>query len=384
MATIKFSAFSPGGTGDGATTQLVGFKVGDATANYKYSISDLATMLSPSIDNFYTADGTIGTTRIAKVTDTVTFQKLDGSNSLFSLNDNGTFTLGKGAAAGGGYTAVSIGNLASCGNNYSVAIGSTANTNSFTYSVALGGGSVGVTAQAGVAIGGNGTSVSGGYGVAIGYRAQSSGGYSVNLGSDSRGTGATSITLNSSGGIAAPAVASGFGVYMASHTYADFEVAGGVSKFSFDADSFSTLTVIDASHTTLATGESGNLTLDAGGEVIIESNLKVTGQAYSEQHDSLAGNATVDWNNGNNQYIQLASGANTFTPSNPLDGATYILQIKQPSAGAAGTVTWGATVKWPAAAAPTLTATNDAIDVVTLVYNGTTTHYYATSILNLS
>tara|TARA_R110002020_G_scaffold7771_3_gene32244 strand:+ start:8943 stop:9914 length:972 start_codon:yes stop_codon:yes gene_type:complete len=158
--------------------------------------------------------------------------------------------------------------------------------------------------------------------------------------------------------------------------------------WGYDATSYTTLTVADDSHTTLATGESGDITLDAAGEVIIESNLKVTGQAYSEQHDGGAGMLGMDWNDGNNQYIQLTSDApgltNTFAASNPLDGATYILQIKQPSSGAAGTVTWGASVKWPGGAAPTLTATNDAIDIVTLVYNGTTTHYYATSILNLS
>ena len=110
---------------------------------------------------------------------------------------------------------------------------------------------------------------------------------------------------------------------------------------------------------------------------------KFSGQAYTEQHDSLAGNATVNWDNGNVQYIQLASGANTFTPSNPKDGATYILQIKQPSSGAAGTITWGASVKWPAATAPTLSTTNDYIDIVTLIYNGTTTHYYAAATLDL-
>jgi len=110
---------------------------------------------------------------------------------------------------------------------------------------------------------------------------------------------------------------------------------------------------------------------------------KYSGQAYTEQHDSLAGNATVDWNNGNVQYIQLASGANTFTPSSPQDGATYILQIKQPSSGAAGTITWGASVKWPAATGPILSTTNDYIDIVTLIYNGTTTHYYAAATLDL-
>ena len=119
------------------------------------------------------------------------------------------------------------------------------------------------------------------------------------------------------------------------------------------------------------------------GESTLNTNLKITGQAYTEQHDSLAGNATVNWNDSNVQYIQLASGANTFSGLNPKDGATYILQIKQPSSGAAGTITWGANVKWPAATAPTLTTTNDYIDIVTLIYNGTTTHYYASATLDL-
>ena len=39
------------------------------------------------------------------------------------------------------------------------------------------------------------------------------------------------------------------------------------AKFSYDADSFATVTVADASHTTVATGESGNLILDAAGDI---------------------------------------------------------------------------------------------------------------------
>jgi hypothetical protein len=41
-------------------------------------------------------------------------------------------------------------------------------------------------------------------------------------------------------------------------------------KWSYDTDSFATLTVADASHTTLATGESGNLTLDSAGDIILD------------------------------------------------------------------------------------------------------------------
>ena len=42
-------------------------------------------------------------------------------------------------------------------------------------------------------------------------------------------------------------------------------------KWSYDADSFATLTVADASHTTIATGESGDLILDAADDVILDS-----------------------------------------------------------------------------------------------------------------
>ena len=63
MANIKFSNFDAGGSGDAGTTQLVGFKVGDTSANYKYSITDLATMLSSSISTIYTANSSLTAAR---------------------------------------------------------------------------------------------------------------------------------------------------------------------------------------------------------------------------------------------------------------------------------------------------------------------------------
>ncbi len=116
-----------------------------------------------------------------------------------------------------------------------------------------------------------------------------------------------------------------------------------------------------------------------GGLFTIQKNLKVEGQSYGDI--TSVSNATVDWDNGNIQSITLPSGASTYTPTNPQAGATYILKIIQPSAGD-GTITWGSSVKWPGATAPTLTASNAAVDVVTLIYDGT--NYLATSVLNLS
>jgi hypothetical protein len=43
-------------------------------------------------------------------------------------------------------------------------------------------------------------------------------------------------------------------------------------KWSYDADSFATMTVADASHTTVATGESGNLTLDSAGDLTLDAD----------------------------------------------------------------------------------------------------------------
>jgi len=123
-----------------------------------------------------------------------------------------------------------------------------------------------------------------------------------------------------------------------------------------------------------------NLTFaSSGGLFTIQKNLKVEGQSYGDI--TSVSNATVDWDNGNIQSITLPSGASTYTPTNPQAGATYILKIIQPSAGD-GTITWGSSVKWPGATAPTLTASNAAVDVVTLIYDGT--NYLATSVLNLS
>jgi len=106
--------------------------------------------------------------------------------------------------------------------------------------------------------------------------------------------------------------------------------------------------------------------------------LEVTGQYYSTKYTTTT---TLDWNNGNVQYIALAGGGQTFTFANPKGGARYMLILKQPS-GADGTVTWPATVAWPGGSAPTLTTTDAKVDIITFVYDETNTKYYAGSSLN--
>ena len=119
----------------------------------------------------------------------------------------------------------------------------------------------------------------------------------------------------------------------------------------------------------------------AGQEVKFGQNVRVDGQGYTLQNDQSG--ITIDWDTGNVQYITLASGSQTFAPSNAESGATYILQLRQPGSGAVGTINWNNLVNWPGGTAPTLTATNGAFDIITLMYNGTLSKYFGTVVLDL-
>ena len=104
-------------------------------------------------------------------------------------------------------------------------------------------------------------------------------------------------------------------------------------------------------------------------------NLGITaGQAWVNL--SLNGGSTVsntvNWNNSNIQSYTL--NANTsFTFSNGLAGATYILLISQNAANIYN-VTWPVSVAWSGGATPSITATYSKTDIFTFIYNGTT--YY--------
>lgn len=82
-----------------------------------------------------------------------------------------------------------------------------------------------------------------------------------------------------------------------------------------------------------------------------------------------------NWDAAKRQYKLLANGDNTLTFSGPISGGDYILILKQPASGAAGTVTWPATVAWDADTAPTLTVTNNKVDVIQFYYEGVNTKY---------
>ena len=335
MANLKFSDFTAYATTPvTATSGLVAY---EGTTNIQFTPVQLA-----PFTGIYAADGTVGSGRVATVTDTLTFNNSSNQNILKISNE------------------VCIGQLAQASNNTTVAIGldSRATGGSTTavgsYARATNGNSSAFghnaqTTKVGALVVGYYSKSLGDYGVSVGYACGAANGTAanvVNIGKQAKGEGANSITIASNGSSTAPTTANTFGVYMTSNTTPDFEVVGG-------------------------------------GESTLNTSLKITGQAYTEQHGAPLAGATIDWDNGNVQYIQLASGANTLSLNNPKSGATYILQVKQPSSGAAGTITYPTSVKYPGGTKTVLTTDNDAIDIITLIYNGTTTHYYASATLDL-
>lgn len=120
--------------------------------------------------------------------------------------------------------------------------------------------------------------------------------------------------------------------------------------------------------------QSGNPHED--GIILKDNNLELPGQSYMAQVTTTTPTgttATINWNNGNNQVLDLSSatGDVTLTLTNPQAGASYILKIIQ-HATVAKNVVWpvAGTVKWPAGAVPTITTGASAVDMVSLYWDG--------------
>ncbi len=113
---------------------------------------------------------------------------------------------------------------------------------------------------------------------------------------------------------------------------------------------------------------------DGAEQVNVLKNMNVTGQVSQTIPSTLttAGTTiTVDWNNGNVEVIDLqgASGDVTLTLSNPKAGASYAVKVIQGSTPR--NLVWPGTVKWAAGVVPVISVANDAIDLITMLWDGT-------------
>lgn len=164
---------------------------------------------------------------------------------------------------------------------------------------------------------------------------------------------------------------------------------------------------IDANDTVIYTDGEGFRCLDANGQVKFSTvggngYVKFTGptqfrtytlpdandtaaaisqaNSFTRQYRAtqFASNSAIDWNDGNVRYIQLASGAQSFSFANPVGGGRYVVQLRQPASGAPGTVNWPANVRWSNGTAAILSIISTDVDLVSLIYDSVNACYYGT------
>lgn len=142
--------------------------------------------------------------------------------------------------------------------------------------------------------------------------------------------------------------------------------------------------------TTVTIGDATDVTIDFEGAIQIGQDAVFMTQPSVTTG---AGISTWTWTQGNKLDFTLASGAQgiIFDTGHPSGRCNVTLKLKQPSSGAAGTVSsWTATpvggtavnVKWAGGSAPTLSTANDAIDIISFYWDGS--HYYGVASLNFS
>jgi hypothetical protein len=127
--------------------------------------------------------------------------------------------------------------------------------------------------------------------------------------------------------------------------------------------------------TTLGTSEANKVvTADANGVTIFDGGIVEDETAVTSSSNA----TTVNCRDGN-VFTHVLTENTTFTFSNPpASGRAFAFTLKLvQDAGASGfTVTWPASIDWPAATAPTLTATASAVDVFVFYTHDGGTNWY--------
>ena len=127
--------------------------------------------------------------------------------------------------------------------------------------------------------------------------------------------------------------------------------------------------------TTLGTSEASKVvTADANGVVIFDAGVVEDETAVTSSSNA----TTVNCRDGN-VFTHVLTENTTFTFSNPPASGrafAFTLKLVQDASASGYTVTWPASVDWPSATAPTLTADANGVDVfVFYTHDGGTTFY---------
>jgi len=116
------------------------------------------------------------------------------------------------------------------------------------------------------------------------------------------------------------------------------------------------------------------VTADSNGVVTFDNGISEEYTAVTSSSNA----TTVNLRDGTNFSHTLTENT-TFTFSNPASSgkvSSFTLKLVQDASASGYTVTWPSAVDWPAATAPTLTATASAVDYfVFITHDGGTTWY---------
>jgi len=130
--------------------------------------------------------------------------------------------------------------------------------------------------------------------------------------------------------------------------------------------------------TNLSTTLTGDLTISTGSATVgTRVSVVDTAQEYTRTHNFNATSltitsGTVPWNLAENQVAKLTVTTNSTmnTPTNPVDGATYMLIVTQ-GTGGSNTLSFSTAYKFPGGSAPVLSTGSSQVDVLAFVSNGT-------------
>jgi len=125
----------------------------------------------------------------------------------------------------------------------------------------------------------------------------------------------------------------------------------------------------------------GQLEVAKGGTAAATATLARVALNQGETTLTDAATISTDASLGNVFTVTLGGNRTLGAPTNLVAGATYIWRITQDGSGSR-TLAYNAVFKWPSGAAPTLTTTAGAIDIISGLSNGT--NVYCTFIGNLS
>ena len=143
-------------------------------------------------------------------------------------------------------------------------------------------------------------------------------------------------------------------------TTAELNILDGVTATTAELNYVAGVTSAIQTQLTAKVGATYTGNVDITGEFIADS--------YNETYAAVTSTSnatTVNCHNGNT-FSHVLTENTTFTFSNPPasgTGYTMSIEIIQDGSASGFTVTWPASVDWPAATAPTLTATASAKDV---------------------